>query len=667
MKNTSIRSKLLIGFSAALVPLLIVGGISFWKFSSVADSFILYSEQVEIATNAARIETSFFRLQGYAREFANTGREEDAEAVRRLAPDLKAQIEAGLALVDQPAFRERLVEIDEALDQYLEDFHEAERLQEHLHSLVEETLDVDGARLVEDLHEFQRLAEDRGNMEAAAVAAAFREYALRSQLFTHMLLSSNDTAHSETARAEFAQMDQSLGSLSTMQGGDREMELIAEIDMLLTEYEMGFEQVVDDRNALFELSHTRMVAAAQIIEADTEWLQASAHEIEAEIQDRTMTDIVSAEASITTIVIVSAALGFIGAGVIGRAISQPVVRITAAMGRLAEGELAVEIPAVGQKDEVGRMAQAVKVFQDSMRRNEELRRKEAEDVEMRTARAKRLRDLTDRFDGDVREVLVAMTSAAAKMRGTAGALAATAETTSSQATTVAAAAEEASNNVRTVAAASEELDSSISEISHQLQRQATLANEMSDAVGQSRDQMQSLTVQADGISEVVELINGIAEQTNLLALNATIEAARAGESGRGFAIVAAEVKALANQTGSATDQIAAQIDAMQQQTGTTVHSIEAINATIATVTDISSSVASAVEEQNAATHEISRNVHEAANGTQEVSSTIAGVTQAAGETGVASSEVRAAAVDLGNRAEALEALVSTFLNDVQAA
>ena len=169
------------------------------------------------------------------------------------------------------------------------------------------------------------------------------------------------------------------------------------------------------------------------------------------------------------------------------------------------------------------------------------------------------------------------------------------------------------------------------------------------------------------IGDVVELINTIAGQTNLLALNATIEAARAGEAGRGFAVVASEVKALAEQTAKATGEIGRQIADIQAATEYSVTAIKEISGTIERLSEISSTIASAVEEQGAATQEISRNVQQAAQGTTQVSAHITDVRQGASETGSASAQVLSAAQSLSGDSNRLKLEVGKFLNSVRAA
>ena len=166
---------------------------------------------------------------------------------------------------------------------------------------------------------------------------------------------------------------------------------------------------------------------------------------------------------------------------------------------------------------------------------------------------------------------------------------------------------------------------------------------------------------------VTALVNSIAGQTNLLALNATIEAARAGEAGRGFAVVATEVKALAEQTAKATGEIGKQISGIQAATRDSVTAITEISGSIKKLSDVSSSIAAAVEEQGVATREISRSVQQAARGTDRVSATIGDVRRGAGKTGAASSQVLSAARALAQESNRLKLEVANFLATVLAA
>ncbi len=275
--------------------------------------------------------------------------------------------------------------------------------------------------------------------------------------------------------------------------------------------------------------------------------------------------------------------------------------------------------------------------------------------------------IADTFEANVKGVVDAVTASATQLQSTAQSMTATAEETNRQASSVAAASEQASANVQTVASASEELSSSISEIARQVAESSQMSNDAADQARKTNTQVESLAAAAQKIGEVVNLISDIAEQTNLLALNATIEAARAGEAGKGFAVVASEVKSLASQTAKATEEIEGQIGSIQTATTDAVSAIREIGTTIESLSEISSTIASATEQQGAATQEIAGSVQQAATGTSEVSDNIAGVTQAASEAGASASQVLDAANGLTQQSDNLRAEVDRFLTEVRAA
>ncbi len=251
-----------------------------------------------------------------------------------------------------------------------------------------------------------------------------------------------------------------------------------------------------------------------------------------------------------------------------------------------------------------------------------------------------------------------VSASSTELEASSQSMAAGAEETNRQSQAVAAASEQATRNVQTVAASAEELTASIREIASRVQEASQISQVAVKQAASTTETMAKLGQSSQEIGQVVKVITSIAQQTNLLALNATIEAARAGEAGKGFAVVANEVKELARQTAKATEEIGNKIAGVQADTGTAVSAIKEIATVIDKINDISTTIAGAVEEQNAATGEISRNVSEAARGTADVSYNITSVTQAAGESGRTAEGIKTAAGQLASEAVRLSGAVA---------
>jgi len=265
---------------------------------------------------------------------------------------------------------------------------------------------------------------------------------------------------------------------------------------------------------------------------------------------------------------------------------------------------------------------------------------------------------------EVKSVAQVVASSATEMQASSKTMAAGAEETSRQSQVVAAASEEATRNVETVSSAAEELSASIAEIARHVQEASKMTTQAVNQANQTNVTIKQLGESSAEIGQVVKVITSIAQQTNLLALNATIEAARAGEAGKGFAVVANEVKELARQTGKATEEISQKITAIQTSTSQAVTAIASIGESIGKINEISTTIAGAVEEQTAATGEISRNVSEAAKGTAEVTNNISGVSKAAAEAGRSAAEMLTASDGLAQQSTHLDQVITQFIKQM---
>jgi methyl-accepting chemotaxis protein len=374
----------------------------------------------------------------------------------------------------------------------------------------------------------------------------------------------------------------------------------------------------------------------------------------------------------TTVMLLIAAISVAGAALfvwfyIGRNLVARLVGLETTMTRLAAGDLSAEVGAGHSGDEIGQMAEALSVFREGIvRANAAAADKEREqDAKQRQATA--LSQFTREFNDGAASALAAVSTAAARMKGSAEKMSHVAAQAKAQTNAAASASVQASQNVQTVASATEQLSGSIREISRQVGECTRIATEAVAQVGRSEVTVTALANAADRIGEVVGLINTIAGQTNLLALNATIEAARAGEAGKGFAVVASEVKTLATQTAKATEGITEQVAAIQGSTQEAVDTIKGIGQIIDRMSQIASTVAAAVEQQGAATAEIARNIQQAAAGTQNVTQNIDGVSSVANQSGETAAHVLESSGSLAAESEALSNEVARFLNRIKAA
>jgi len=358
------------------------------------------------------------------------------------------------------------------------------------------------------------------------------------------------------------------------------------------------------------------------------------------------------------ILLAAALLAFL----LGRGMSRPLTAITAVMNRLSSGDTDVTIPGGDRKDELGTMAGAVDVFRRNMIEARALREEqEAAKRQSEIEKSALQRRTADRFEADVKSVVSAVARATEAMQMAAAEITESVNGTSAQAAAAAAASEEASASINTVAAATEELASSVTEIGRQVTHSSRVADAAVEKAEKTNEMVSTLAAAGDKIGDVLRLISAIAGQTNLLALNATIEAARAGEAGKGFAVVASEVKELASQTAKATEEIAGQVAAIQAATGECVTAIGGISDTIREISGIATTIASAVEEQDASTREIAQSVQQVAAGTSEVAVNVAGASRAAGQSRTLADTVLSASGELSQHAAALFQSVDTFL------
>ena len=356
----------------------------------------------------------------------------------------------------------------------------------------------------------------------------------------------------------------------------------------------------------------------------------------------------------------------VAAGLVAMRMFRPLSDISARVAGLAAGDLDSPIRHRARGDEIGAVAKALEDLRAVSRRAKALEEERHAGAEADGRRRVTLDEAVASFRQEVSSLLAALGASNAGLRDRAGEMAQISSGTRGVIATASGRSQATSSNVATVADATRELSGSVAEIDQQLGRAKETAEVALRDAETADGRMATLVEATQRIGHVVDLINAIAGQTNLLALNATIEAARAGAAGKGFTVVATEVKALAVQTGRATEEISAQIATVQASMGGAVEAIRAMRERVRQISETTVGIATAVVEQGAATREIARAVGEAADGTRDLALDFSTVTDAADRTARSAAEVTETVTAVSGIAARLEAEVDRFLRRVAA-
>jgi methyl-accepting chemotaxis protein len=656
----------MLGFAVVLAISAASLGIAYLGFERVSMGVALYRGSVSEADLARNIDRELISYRGLARYYVVTGKDDDAKAALSAQASLKDAIDQSMKGTTNPAGLDHLTRLAREFTIFTKIFADILKVKRENDFVAQNQLTRGGTML---RYKLEDLASNAGEAELPAIEFSVKQITAQYQavmaLANVFVVNSDQTvAASAMARLKFVEVP--LQAISSTD--ERVVRALKEISVLLEDYRQSLGKLIENSKSIDELTTEMAESAAAIMQGSSAMkaeLLSDQQRLEAE------SDAIVGETE--RLIMMLAAGGLLLGGtlalLLGKGISRPMTAMCKAMRELAGGKFDVVLPGLGRQDELGEMASAVEEFKVQAVAKAE-RDAAAQDAQNKASSAMRRAELirfADDFETAVGAIVSNVSASAVQLESAAGVLTRTAETTQSLSSQVAGASEEASSNMQSVAAATEELSTSVDEIGRRVRESNRIAEAAVLQAQQTDGRIGKLSRAAQQIGDVVKLITAIAEQTNLLALNATIEAARAGEAGRGFAVVASEVKSLASQTAKATDEISSHISGMQGATQESVAAIKEIGGTIAQVSNIASTIASAVEQQSSATQEIARSVQNVAQSTQEVAANIMQVNRGATETGSASEDVLNSARTLSIESTRLREELNRFMANIRAA
>ena len=659
MKKLSLAAKIGGGFGIVILLLVIVSIISWRGLSGVADGFVSYRGLARDTNLAGRLQANMLMVRMNAKDFIQTGSEKDIQQFSDYVEKMNGFLEEAQKEIQNPKRAAKIDLVTDEMDKYEKAFARIKEIREERDAIVKKGLRGYGPSMEKNLTKIMSSAREDNDADASYEAGMVLRHMLLGRLYGQKFLDTNAPVDFDRVKSEYVNVFKGVDRLDALLQDPTRRALNAKVKEEARIYLNAFEalsKVIYERNGI--IANTLDKIGPEVAAAVEEVKLSVKKEqdilgpvVQAKSQNAIRLNLIVACLAVM--------LGVVFAFILTRSITGPIQKVVNFIDKVANGDFTATLK-IDQQDEVGVMADALNQTT----------------IEL-GAMIKEITGGVNTLTSSSTELATISTQLSATSEdavGRANSVASSSEEISVNMSSVSAAMEQSSSNVGMVASAAEEMSATVNEIAENAAKAKTISE---DAVMQSQQtatKVNELGTAADKIGKVTEVITEISEQTNLLALNATIEAARAGEAGKGFAVVANEIKELAKQTAEATVDIKTRIEGMQGTTGATISDIQSISGVINEINDVITTIATAVEEQSAATSEISGNVAQASAGlsevnenvaqssvaVQDVSRDISEISNGAGEINSSSQNVNKSADALSNLAEQLNTLVCRF-------
>jgi methyl-accepting chemotaxis protein len=631
MPTLRFRAKITLGFALVLAITAVSMGIAYLGFERISGKVASYRQSVAESDLARNIDRELISYQGLTRFYVVTAKDDDEKAALASEVKLKNAIDQSMKATTDSARLDKITRLSREFRTFTKIFGNIRTLKHESDQISQNQLMRDGNNL---RYKLEDMASTAAEMELPAVVFSAKQVTtqlLSATGLTSSFVLNSDIAVANSAVARLKFVANAVHAIPT--DNEKVAVLVKDVTALLTGYQDAFGKLIENAKSVAILVN-EMGESTTAITQFADAMKADLIGDQQRLDEESRGAISETERLLLMLAVGGFVVGGLFAWLLGRGISRPMIAMCKAMRKLAGGDFEVVLPGLGRKDELGDMAGAVEEFkvQAVAKAERDAAAHDAQNKAAGEARRGELIRFADQFEQAVGSIVSNVSSSAVQLEAAAGTLTRTAETTQSLSGQAAGASEEACSSMQSVAAATEELSASVDEIGRQARDSNRIADGAVKQAQQTDARIGKLSRAAQEIGDVVKLITAIAEQTNLLALNATIEAARAGEAGRGFAVVASEVKSLASQTAKATDEICSHISGMQ-----------------------------------GATQEIARSVQSVAQGTQATADNITQVNRGATETGSASEEVLNSAQTLSAESTRLRQELDRFMANIRAA